>query len=107
MHSVPIVFFIFGGFVVLAMVITFLLTGGVFGFIAFKGIQEWSYNNSQTILSKPARVMAKRIKVTGNDSSSSTWYYATFEFENNERAEFQIGGPEYGLITEGDAGELT
>lgn len=49
----------------------------------------------------------------GNDNiaptsttTSSTTYYTTFETEAGERIELALSGKEYGLIVEGDEGEL-
>lgn len=79
---------------------------------AVKGLAEWSDNNSQPVLSDEARVVAKRLDVSGtggSDSSgggASTSYYATFELPTGERREFWIAGKEYGLLCEGDEGVL-
>ncbi len=40
-------------------------------------------------------------------SSSSSWYYATFEFPSGDRREFLVSGQESGLLAEGDHGRLT
>ena len=40
-------------------------------------------------------------------SSSSTYYYVTFEVESGDRLEYQVSGEEYGLLVEGDQGKLT
>ena len=40
-------------------------------------------------------------------TSSSTTYYATFQFDSGDRLELCVSGGEYGLLAEGDVGELT
>ena len=34
-------------------------------------------------------------------------YYVTFQVESNDRMEFEVSGTEYGMLAEGDSGELT
>ena len=65
-------------------------------------------NLSQPVLRREATVVAKRTSVGGgaNNTSTSTSYYATFEFENGERKEFGVNGNEFGLLVEGDRGTL-
>jgi len=40
-------------------------------------------------------------------SSTSTRYFVTFELENGKRLEFSVNDGEYGMLAEGDSGELT
>jgi hypothetical protein len=88
---------------------------GVFLVILFamgKGIAEWIDNNRRPIESVPARVVAKRTETSGNVSGNSggmvsTWYYATFEFDDGERREFSIRGRDFGQLAERDQGLLT
>ena len=40
-------------------------------------------------------------------TTSSTWYYATFEVESGDRMELALSGSEYGMLAEGDTGKLT
>ena len=40
-------------------------------------------------------------------TSASTTYYVTFEVASGDRMELRLQGHEYGLIVEGDRGELT
>lgn len=37
----------------------------------------------------------------------STSCYAAFQVESGDRMEFHVGGAEYGMLAEGDAGKLT
>ncbi|WP_373755695.1 DUF2500 domain-containing protein, partial [Jeotgalibaca porci] len=40
-------------------------------------------------------------------SSTTTSYYVTFSFADNARKEFLVSRKEYGLLAEGDVGELS
>jgi len=53
-----------------------------------------------------AKVVSKRVAVSGGENSTATDYYATFELANGERREFEVKGREYGLLAENDAGQL-
>lgn len=103
----------FGGFI---FSIIPLLVIGIFIFIAFKMIKQWSYNNSQPVLTVWAKVVSRRTNVSHNTNfdqnniahdNSSTSYYATFEVESGDRIELHVGGREYGMLAEGDTGKLT
>ncbi|MGV8983476.1 DUF2500 domain-containing protein [Clostridium sp.] len=98
------------------MVITvFLLVFGIIIFSIIKGIVQWSNNNKQPVLPVKAKVVTKRTHTSHSGSrhdnihihNSSTFYHATFEVENGDRIELQISGSEFGLLAEGDVGELT
>lgn len=82
---------------------------GVFVFIVGRGLLTWSRNNAADRLTRPALIVAKRTKVWGGSgqSSASTSYYMTFEFEDGERLELGLNGNEFGLLVEGDHGTLT
>jgi hypothetical protein len=67
-------------------------------------------SNSISIASSPrlareARVIGKRLYVSGGTNGSST-YYATFEFPDGSREEFRVSSQIYGMIAEGDMGTL-
>ena len=72
-----------------------------------QGIRTWNYNNQQPKLNVIAKVVSKRTEHSRSENSSSTWYYATFEVESSDRIEMGISGDEYGMLAEGDVGELT
>jgi hypothetical protein len=88
--------------------IFFILIVGFILFIIIMGIKEWSKNNKQPRLNVHAEVISKRTEVSGGgeDHSSSTWYYATFQLESGDRMEFAVSGRDYGLLAEGDVGKL-
>ncbi|MEH7072716.1 DUF2500 domain-containing protein [Neobacillus drentensis] len=89
--------------------IFFIVVAGIILFTFIKGIKTWSNNNKQPRLNVNAFVVSKRTEVSGggNDSHSRTWYYVTFQFESGDRMEFGVNGQEYGLLAEGDNGELS
>lgn len=86
-----------------------LLMAGIVMFAVVKGLSEWASNNAQPVLTERATMVTKRTRVWGGsgDSSASTSYYATFELPSGERREVRVSGTEYGLLAEGDQGELT
>lgn len=91
-----------------------LMTAGVFIFVFVKIISQWSKNNNSPRLTVPATVIAKRTDVSrhhhGTDHMhhhTSTSYYVTFQVESGDRMELSMSGQEYGLLIEGDRGQLT
>jgi len=97
-------------------VLVFLLVFGMFIFIAVKGISQWNKNNHSPRLTVPVTVVAKRTNVShhhhgGNNgmhhTSHSTTYYVTFQVESGDRMELHMTGQEFGLLIEGDRGNLT
>lgn len=103
------------------LLIIFLCMLGVFVAVVIRGIGTWNKNNHSPRLTVDASVAAKRTDVThhshanggnvtgaqGYSTTSSTWYYVTFEVESGDRMEFSVSGKEYGLLAEGDTGKLT
>ena len=97
--------------------LVFFLVIGVFVVTAVKGIGEWNKNNHSPRLTVPATVVSKRTNVsrhhhhhgTGHvgHTSTSTTYYATFQFDSGDRMELHVSGQEYGMLVEGDFGDLT
>jgi hypothetical protein len=63
-------------------------------------------NASSPRLAREARVIGKRLHVSGGTNGSSTSYYATFEFPDGSREEFRVSSQIYGMIAEGDMGTL-
>ena len=85
---------------------------GVFIFLVIKGISQWNKNNHSPKLTVPVTVVTKRTKVsrhggTNGHRHTSTSYYVTFQMKSGERMELRVAGREYGMIAEGDAGNLT
>lgn len=60
-------------------------------------------------LTVPAAVVGKRTYHSSGtrNSSGTTSYYVTFEVESGDRMELAVYGTDYGLLVEGDRGELT
>ena len=108
----------FGGFGLFNIMFTifFILVIGTFVVMLVKGISEWNKNNHSPRLTVPATIIAKRTNVSrhrhGGANShhhhhTSTTYYVTFQVESGDRMEFHISGQEYGLLIEGDHGNLS
>ena len=101
------------------MVFILILTIVIMTFV--QSIKQWRYNNQQPRLSVDARVVAKRTDVShhqhpvggdatgahGFTTSSTTWYYVTFEVESGDRMELEVDGNSYGMMAEGDYGKLS
>lgn len=87
----------------------FIVVVGLFIKAIYNSIVEKIYNDSQPILTKNAKISAKRTEMSGGSNTSvRTAYYATFEFaENKERLELEVYSEDYGLLAEGDSGKLT
>ena len=91
----------------------------VFTFV--KGIATWFKNNNSPRLTVSARIVAKRQNTTHNNQPnagdisgahgfhtiSSTSYYVTFQVDSGDRMELSVSGSEYGVLAEGDKGQLT
>ena len=108
----------FGGFGMFQVMFTivFLLCTGTFVVILVKGISEWNKNNHSPRLTVPATIVAKRTNVSRHRHNganghhhhhTSTTYYVTFQVESGDRMELHLSGQEYGLLVEGDKGNLS
>ncbi|MNN95776.1 hypothetical protein D3C81_2146400 [compost metagenome] len=77
--------------------------------VIIRGIKTWTSNNNAEVISRRCKIVDKRTEVWGGsgDSSASTNYYITFEFEDNTRKELYVKANQYGLNVVGDKGELT
>ena len=106
------------GFVLFGIMFTlvFILVFGMFVVIAVKGIGQWNKNNHSPRLTVPATIVAKRTNVSRHRHGGanghhhhhmSTTYYVTFQVESGDRMELHVAGHEYGLLVEGDKGNLT
>ena len=106
----------FGMFQIMFSLVFFLVIG-TFIAIAVKGIREWNKNNHSPRLTVPATVVAKRTNVshhhhnhcgTGmHHTTHSTTYYVTFQVESGDRMELHVAGHEFGMLIEGDRGNLS
>ena len=95
--------------------IVFLFVIGMFIATAARGIGQWNKNNNSPRLTVQATVVGKRADVSHHHSGadehhhhhSSTSYYVTFEVESGDRMELHVAGHEYGMLIEGDRGNLS
>lgn len=96
--------------------LAFVLVIGMFLVFAVKGIVQWNQNNHSPRLTVPAVIVAKRTNVTRHHHGgagghhhhhTSTSYYVTFQFGGGDRMELLVSGSEYGMLVEGDQGDLS
>jgi hypothetical protein len=83
--------------------------GGILAIVALIVVLERRWHvrfDRLPVTTAPARIVAKRAQTSGF-LGVSTWYYATFELASGQRLEFIIPPEGYGLLAEGDEGELT
>lgn len=104
---------LFGAFIILFFV--------VFGVTLIRVIKTWSKNNRSPRLTVEATVVAKRQDTDihhhhnagdvtgahGMHTSTTTSYYVTFQVASGDRMELHMGGYDYGLLAEGDFGDLS
>ena len=64
-----------------------------------RGLGQWNIGNGAARLTVPAVIVAKR--------PNGLNYYVTFQLDGGERMELAVDGRTYGLLAEGDAGQLT
>ena len=107
------------GFILAEMLFAFLffLIATLIVLNLIRGIGQWNKNNHSPRLTVSAQVVAKREDVSvhshhnagaqGVHHTRSTAYFVTFQVDSGDRMEFVVGGPEYGMLVEGDAGQLT
>ena len=108
----------FSPIVTIAIAVFAVLLIGAVG----RGLYVWMKNNRSPQETADAKVVAKRMKVSGHGghvmtrnastlhtvhSSTDTWYFVTFELENGRRLEFRVKESEYGMLAEGDRGRLS
>ena len=102
---------------ILIAVFVLLLAGAV-----GRGLWVWIRNNRSPAQTADARVVAKRMQVSGFGHSAAgnhvsamnhfgsptrTRYFATFEMENGKRLELGVNDSEYGMLAENDRGRLS
>ena len=91
------------------MLLVFVLVLGSIIVTLIRGVGEWNKNNPSPKLTVPATVVAKRSDVHRGIETMHTFtsYYVTFQVESGDRMEFEVSDMEYGMLAEGDSGELT
>ena len=89
--------------------VIFVLVFGIIIVTMVRGVGEWNKNNQSPKLTVPATVVAKRSDVHRGIETMHTFtsYYVTFQVESGDRMEFEVSDMEYGMLAEGDSGELT
>ena len=89
----------------------FILVFGIFLVTIIRGIGQWNKNNNSPRLTVPASVVSKRMNVShhhhDHHTHHSTSYYVTFQVDSGDRMELHMTGQEYGMLVEGDKGNLT
>lgn len=103
----------FGMFEVMFLIMFFLVIG-VFVVTIVRGISQWNKNNHSPRITAPVTIVSKRAHVSHHHHAgdhhhhhSSTSYYVTFQFGSGDRMELSLSGREYGILLEGDRGNLT
>jgi hypothetical protein len=98
----PTAMLVFGGIVVVILV-------AVFATVTVRGVGQWRRNNASPVVTTIARVVTKRGELHGGtgESRARTAYFATFEMPTGERCELALPAREFGLIADGDTGQLT
>ena len=91
------------------MLLVFVLVLGFIIVTLIRGVGEWNKNNQSPKLTVPATVVAKRSDVHRGIETMHTFtsYYVTFQVESGDRMEFEVSDMEYGMLAEGESGELT
>ena len=91
--------------------LSFILIFGIFIVTFVRIISRWNKNNNSPRLTVPAKVVTKRTNVShhrhNHHTHHSTSYYATFQVDSGDRMELQMTGQEYGMLAEGDVGNLS
>lgn len=101
--------------------VAFVFIIGSFIVAAATNVRTWNNNNHSPRLTVSVVVVAKRMDVShhmhpnagdisgahGYHTTSSTQYYVTFQVASGDRMELSVSGREYGLMAEGDEGELS
>lgn len=96
----------------LLFIVAFVAILGMILVTFVRGLSQWNKNNHSPRLTVEARVVTKRQNVSHHHSgdhmsTTSSWYYVTFQVKSGDRMELQMTGPEYGMLAEGDRGRLT
>lgn len=95
---------------IIMFVVVFCVVIAVF----VKVLKQKQTNDRSPRLTVNAEVVGKRTEIShrhhGSEdhmSHTSTYYYVTFQVESGDRMELHVPGYEYGLMIEGDFGDLT
>ncbi len=106
----------FGAFGIFGILffIVFASIMGVIIFMVIRGLKQWNKNNHSPRLTVPATIVGKRADVSYHHGAgemhhhhSHTTYYVTFQVASGDRMELSVPGTEYGILIEGDRGEVS
>ena len=104
------------GFFGLFQVLFFIAFFSILGLIIYQVAQQAKrerQNDHSPRLTVEAKVVAKRTNHTRHSGGqhhmahTTTTYFVTFEVASGDRMELRMAGNEYGLLVEGDWGDLT
>lgn len=101
--------------------VVFALIIGIISFSIFSGMKTYVKNNHSPRLTVQALIVTKRENISthrrynegdisgasGSYVSHHTRYYVTFEVSSGDRMEFEVSGDDYGLLVDGDYGDLS
>lgn len=92
--------------------IVFIMVFATFVVTIVKSIAQRNKNNHSPRLTVEAKVVAKRTAVSHHQQANgvgvnTTSYYVTFQVSSGDRMEFSVCGREYGMLAEGDFGNLS
>lgn len=88
----------------------FVLILGAFVVMVGRSLLQWNKNNHSPRLTVAATVVARRQHVSrrgGHTHHTTTSYYVTFQVESGDRMELHVNPSEYGMLIEGDRGQLS
>lgn len=99
----------------------FIIIIAVFISAFVRGMRTKRANDNSPRLTVQAFAVAKRMDVShhthtnpgevgtagGHYTTSSTRYYVTFQVDSGDRLELRVGSSDYGMIVEGDRGNLS
>ncbi len=98
-------------------IVFFLIFGmiiALFIFVIVRGIMTWNHNNHSPRLTVDAIIVSRRMDAShhhnngaGHVGTSYSRYYVTFQVVSGDRIELLVDGSEYGMLAEGDRGQLT
>lgn len=94
-------------------VIPFLLVSAIIVIAFVRMVVRWNENNHSPRLTVQANVVSKRTEISRHSGDRNysapgfTSYYVTFQVDSGDRMEFSVSGQQYGLLVEGDRGELS
>lgn len=95
----------------LFFIVIFVLVIGTFIATAVRGVSTWNKNNQSPVLTVDAVVVAKREQFSRHHHDTGyhtyTHYFVTFQVQSGDRIELEMEGTDYGMLCEGDRGQLT